>query len=494
MSEQIPERRPHPRLLLVRAVLVMRSAWIVAGLGVGLNAVLPPAWHTVLVVLVAYYAYTRCVQVFYDYAAIRYSGGPRGIVVTRGLIAREEKRFRWDSVVTVSATQTVLQRLLRIADLRVDLDASEIASETLPGIGVREAARLVRLHSQHGSEPPDRRSTAETACGPGTVAPVAPVAPVTPVLSALDFVLIGIYSGAFVLFVPSVYSVTAEVSRWLGLPVTVLPSLHVLTSGDARTLGVSSMAAVALGVGYGTCVAWIRYRRFAVSLRSSGDLVFVAGLSSREQRVIAADAVAAFELRRPLLMRPARRAVLRAVVRGDSGHITRGMLLPLTGVPAGVAMLSTLTGLSDAVFASRSRRLPMLAASSAVVVTGLGASALSACFSTELALVVGAVAFLLFRAVDVRFGSIRLESSAMGACWIVAERGIFFRSTWAISEEAVDVSRWSGVTARYGSQTVSVRGRRRIRLTVWPTSERLALQLRRAVESSTPLPLERTTR
>jgi uncharacterized membrane protein YdbT with pleckstrin-like domain len=488
MREHVPQRRPHPRLLLVRAVLVMRSAWIVAGLGVGLDAVLPPGSRPVLVVLVAYYAYTRCVQVFYDYAAIRYSGGPLGIVVTRGVIARQEKRFGWSSVVAVSATQTVLQRMFRVADLRVDLDAAETASETLPGIGVQEAARLVRLHAQHRPEPPEQLSTAASMLQPANARPV------TPVLSAVDFVLIGIYSGAFVLFVPSIYSLSAEVSPWIGLPMSALPSVQALTTGDAPTLGVFSLAAVTLGVGYGTCVAWIRYRRFSVSIRPSGDLVFVAGLSSKEQRVIAADAVAAFELRRPLLMRPARRAVLRAVVRGERGHVTRGMLLPLTDVAAGVDMLCTLTGLSAEVFHPRSRRVPPLATFSTVAGMALGTAAVAACSSPALAVVVGTVAFLLFRAVDVRFGSTRLESSATGACWVVVERGIVFRSTWVVGGEAVDVSRWSGVTHRYGTQTLSVRGRRSIRLTVWPTSERLALQLRRAVDLSTPLPLERNTR
>ncbi len=473
---------------------MMRSAWLVIAVGIALDAVLPNGWRTVLVVIGVYYAYTRVYQVFYDFIAIRYSGNAHGVLVVRGVVGREEKRFGWESIVTVAVTQTLLQRVLRLADVRVSLNASEVASETLPGVGVAEAARLVRLHSQHRAASTEPRQVTPSAHVP-TDSPSGSSDTITPVLALTDFLLIGIYSGAFVLFVPSAYSVAAELRVFIGLPSTALPSIRDLASVEAGLLGVFAVAATVLSIAYGACAAWVRYRRFAVALRPNGDLAFVAGLSSNEQRVIAAGAVAAYELRRPLLMAPVHRAFLRAVVRGDSGHVTRGMLLPLTRAREGVDMLCRLTGLSSRALGRRSRSGWALV--SMVAAAGIGAFlvGLISVFSVESALVMSAGGVLLLRALDARIGSIRLEATATATAtsdrWIVADRGIFFRSTWVISSAAVDVSRWSGLSRRHGVLTMSIRGRRSTRLQVWPTSARLALQLRRAVDPSTPISFER---
>ncbi len=490
MTEGRVLRRPHPRLLVARTILVMRSAWIVIGVGIALNAVLPNGWRTVLAVIGVYYAYTRVFQVFYDYIAIRYSGSARGVLVVRGIVGREEKRFGWESIVSVAVTQTLLQRILRLADVRVNLNASEVASETLPGVGIAEADRLVRLYSRHRGTSTETGTVERSALEPADLRS-ASTRTITPVLALVDFLLIGIYSGAFVLFVPSAYSITSEVMAFIGLPSIALPSIRDVGSVDTGVLGLLILAGAMLSVAYGTCAAWVRYRRFAVALRPDGDLVFAAGLSSNERRVIAADAVTAYELRRPLLMLPVRRAFLRAVVRGEVGHVTRGMLLPLTRASQGVDMLGRVTGLSSRELGSRIRSGRALV--SMVTVAGIGMSAvgLIAVTSLESAFIVAAGGVLLLRAVDARIGSIRVATTASPRRWIVADRGIFFRSTWAISSEAVDVSCWSGLSRRHGVLTMSIRGRRTTRLQVWPISARLALQLRRAVDSSTPISFER---
>lgn len=473
-------------------IVVMRSAWVVVGLGVALTTLLPPGWCPALTVCAAYYAYTRCVQVFYDYAAIRYSRDSRGIVVVRGLFGRDEQRFSWQSVVTVSATQSLLQRVLRVTDVRLDLDASEIASATIPGVSVEEASRLVSLHARNRVPPPNPAAAARPA--PGASAPhPAPSRAITPVLSVVDFLLIGVYSGTFVFFVPSVYSTVHEVGAWIGSS-SLLPPLQDLSSLGTAMLSAIIWVTAVLSVGYGACVAWLRYRRYSVVLDPNGRLVFSAGLSSSEQRVIAVDAVAAYELRRPVLMRPVHRGFLRAVVRGGGGHVTRGKLLPLIRVSDGVHALSALTSLPGAALDSPVRLSKSLIAMCAVVGIGLGSAAIAVFSRVEVALVIASIAFLLYRVVDERVGSIRVVSAAPTLRWIVAQRGILFRSTWVISAGAVDVSRWSGVSRRLGSQTVSLRGRRLVRIAVWPSSARRALQFRRAVDSSTAVVFERNTR
>lgn len=491
MSERVSMRRPDLRLVVVRVVSVARSAWIVVGTAVGSTAVLPPAWRPVITVVLVYYAYTRVVRIVHDLLAIRYAAGPAGVRVARGLVGVEEQRFSWDAVVSVSVTQSLVERLLGIADVRVTLTASDTASDTLPGVRAGEAARLVRLHEQNRSHEPQLLEHTERS-----ESPEPPVSPrkITPRLGPNDFVLIGISSGAFLFFVPSVYSAVSETTSLLRVP-TVLPPLDALGSFPVAVLVALVAGAVVLSVGYGAVVAWLKYRAFAVEIGESGALTFTAGLASKEQRVVKCDAVAAYELRRPLLLTPVRRVVLRAVVRGDDGHITRGMLLPLARVTDGLDMLRRLTLLPSGALMSRSVRLPVVAIIVAFAIaasSGLATVAMTA--GSEYFLVLTSFAILALHTVDTRVGRISVVISRDGQPWVVSNRGVFFRSTWVVRSQAVDVSGWCGVGGRWGTQTVAIRGRRTLRLSVWPASIRTALQLRRAVESSEPLTLERNTR
>ena len=499
MADGRPYRRPHPRSLLVRAVLVVRSAWLVVGIGAALAAVVPSGWHTLLIVLGIYYAYTRVVQVFYDYVAIRYSGNSRGIRFVRGVIGSEEKQFRWKSVVSVAVNQTLLQRVAGVADVMITVKASEMASVTLPGVGIAEATRVVRLHAQSrgqscGPVPPRREGSSPVVSASDAGRDVEPAGAVTPVLRAPDFLLIGVCTGAFVFFVPSLYSSAAELLPLFGLQADVLPSIREIARLDPVTLIMFIGAAAVGSLVYGTSVAWLRYRGFSVSRRLNGELVFEAGLAAKERRIVSADAVVAYELRRPLLMLPANRVFLRAVVRGEAGRVTRGMLLPLTRAADGLETLRTLTELQSVDITLHGDRASWRIVTPVLAGSGLLLTAVASVASVPLAIMVASAAFLLLRAADARLGRIGVATSLTGERWVIAQRGTVFRSLWAINAESIDVSRWSGVGRRHGAQTVTIRGRRTVRLTVWPTSARLALQLRRGIDSSAPLSLERNLR
>lgn len=495
MSDRVPLRRPHPRSLLVRAAIVMRSAWLVVGFGVTLTAARPSAWDTVLMVVLVYYGYTRLVQVFSGWCTVRYAANRRGITVLRGLVGREEKRLPWRSVVSVTVGQTLVQRTFGVADLRITLRASEMASVTIQDLLTGEAARLVRLHRQSRVE----RAT-PGLLDPGQVLDVAPIVKsepgrvVTPPLRPSDFVLIGVCTGAFVFFLPSVYSAASEILPWFGLSRTVLPSVREIARLDPVVSGLA-VGIVAVGsLVYGSTVAWVRYRGFSVTCSPSGELVFAAGLAQREQRVVVSEDVAAYEFRRPVLMLLGNRVVLRAVVRGGSGLVTRNLLLPLTRMPQAVEMLRFLTGLPSADLVDGSRRTRALPVVLVAVAGSLLLATVVSVTLAPLALVAVAAAFLLLRAADSHIGHIRVATSASGGRWVIAQRGTLFRSVWVVRADSVDVSRWVGFSRQRGTQTVTLRGRHTVRLTVWPASARLAALLRRELDSSTPLTLERNPR
>jgi len=294
--------------------------------------------------------------------------------------------------------------------------------------------------------------------------------------------------------VPSLYSSAAELLPLFGLQADVLPSIREIARLDPVTLIMFIGAAAVGSLVYGTSVAWLRYRGFSVSRRLNGELVFEAGLAAKERRIVSADAVAAYELRRPLLMLPANRVFLRAVVRGEAGRVTRGMLLPLTRAADGLETLRTLTELQSVDITLHGDRASWRIVTPVLAGSGLLLTAVASVASVPLAIMVASAAFLLLRAADARLGRIGVATSLTGERWVIAQRGTVFRSLWAINAESIDVSRWSGVGRRHGAQTVTIRGRRTVRLTVWPTSARLALQLRRGIDSSAPLSLERNLR
>jgi uncharacterized membrane protein YdbT with pleckstrin-like domain len=488
-------RRPDPRLILLRTVLVARSAWLVFGMGTVVLGLVPPGWHLALVLFMCYFAYTRCVQVLYDFLAVRYSVDQRGFSTVRGLLNRDDVRLDWTAVVAVSVRRSILHRLLGVADVHIAADASESASQVLPGLRITEANRILRLNARNapvrpvgpvGGAAPDQSSDE------GDEGDAARM--LTPALARSDFVWIGVYSGAFAFFVPAFYSAASEAGAWFGMRALPLPSIDTLVRLGPHIIVGLAGGVLGVSVIYGAVIAWVRYRGFTVRKRGDTELVFEAGLAQVERRVIALRSVAAYELRRPVLMVPVRRVFLRAVVRGEKGHVTRGMLLPIVRSPDGVRILCALTGLNLDAFRndSTSRWPVVLHASTAVAVISVAVGF----FNTNAALSILAVSLVLIvnRALDMRLGRVWVSRSDFGRTWLICRRGVLFQSTWVVDAGAVDVSSWRGWNSRYGSFSLAVRGRWPIRLPVWPIPARVALRLRRDLQSEVPLVCERTVR
>lgn len=475
-------RRPHARLLIVRGLAAMRSGWIVLGFLATIFALAPDRLRAPVLVLGAYYSYTRLFVVFHDWISLRYSADVSGVRISKGVVGRQDKLLPWRSVSSVSQSQSLAQRLLGVTDVRISVNASDGAGEAIPSISEREAARIQRLHRQASRPEPGpsfvRRNPQPDQ--PHRGAEAQPV--ISPVLRGRDFVLIGVASGAFLWFIPGLYSLVAEVASLFGSARGPLPTLNDLRGIGGWRLAVILTASAACSVAYGSLFAWLKYRRFAVALGNSGELVFQAGLTQREHRVVAASAVSAYELRRPLLLSPLRRASLRAMIRGDGGQITEGRLLPLTSVSNGLHMLHALTDVDPACFSSpiRPQHGWLIAGGGAGVLAGLTvASWVGVGLGPALALT--AAFLLIWRFADSRFGRIDVATNQRGVRWLVARRGVAFRSVWLIPEEAIDFSRWSGVFRHAGFQVFNVRGRHVARLTVWPVDVRTSLRLRRMI-------------
>lgn len=491
VTKRSPMRRPDRRLILLRIVLVARSAWLVFGMGTVALGLVPPGWRLALVLFMCSYAYTRCVQVFYDFLTVRYSVDQRGFSTIRGLFNRDDVRLDWTAVVTVSVRRSILHRVLGLADVHVAADASESASQVLPGLRVTEANRILRLNAQNGPVRPvglvggsvDHSSDEDDA-----------VRMLTPALTRSDFVFIGVYSGAFAFFVPAFYSAASETGAWFGMRALALPSVDTLVGlGPQIMIGLAG-GVLGVSVIYGAVIAWVRYRGFTVRKYGDTELVFEAGLAQVERRVIALRSVAAYELRRPVLMVPVGRVFVRAVVRGERGQVTRGMLLPIVRDVDGVKMLCALTGLDvDAFRSDSTRRWPVVlhvSTAIAVITVAVGVFHTSPAFS----ILFVSLALIVNRAFDMRLGRVWVSRSDFGRTWLICRRGVLFQSTWVVDAGAVDVSSWRGWNSRYGSFSLAVRGRWPIRLPVWPIPVRVALRLRRDLQSEVPLVCERTVR
>ncbi|WP_165901304.1 MULTISPECIES: PH domain-containing protein [unclassified Curtobacterium] len=470
--------------MIVRGLAAIRSGWIVLGFLVTIFALAPDGWRMPVLILGAYYSYTRLVVVFHDWISLRYAADVSGVRISEGVVGRQDKLLPWRSVSSVSQSQSLAQRLLRVSDVRISVNASDGAGEVIPSISEREAARIQRLHhrasrSAPGASPVRRKPQPDQ---PHRGAEAQSV--ISPVLRGWDFVLIGVASGAFLWFIPSLYSLVAELASFLGSARGILPTFNDLRGIGGWWLAVILTASAVCSIAYGSLFAWLKYRRFVVALGSSGELVFQAGLAQREHRVVAASAVSAYALRRPLLLIPLRRASLRAMIRGDGGQITEGRLLPLTSVSNGLHMLHALTDVDPAGFSSLGRPQHgwLMAGGSAGVLAGLTVVSWVA-VGLGPALALTAAYLLIWRYADSRFGKIDVATNQRGVRWLVARRGVAFRSVWLIPEEAIDFSRWSGVFRHAGVQVFNVRGRHVARLTVWPVDLRTSLRLRRTIGS-----------
>ncbi|MBF4606605.1 PH domain-containing protein [Curtobacterium sp. VKM Ac-1393] len=468
--------------MIVRGLAAMRSGWIVLGFLVTIFALAPDGLRMPVLVFGAYYSYTRFFVVFHDWISLRYAADGSGVRISKGVVGRQDKLLPWRSVSSVSQSQSLVQRLLRVTDVRISVNASDGAGEAIPSISEREAARIQRLHHRASrsapGESPLRRNPHSVQVKTGADAHSV----ISPVLRGWDFVLIGIASGAFLWFIPSLYSLVAEVASFIGSVRGILPTVDDLRGVGGWRLTVILSACAACSIAYGSLFAWLKYRRFVVALGTSGELVFRAGLTQREHRVVAANAVSAYELRQPLLLLPLRRASLRAMIRGDGGQITEGRLLPLTSASNGLRMLNALTDVDPARFSSpaRPQRAWLMVGSSAGVIAGLTVASWVG-VGPGPALALTAAYLLIWRFTDSRFGRIDVATNQRGARWLVARRGVAFRSVWLIPEEAIDFSRWSGAFRHAGFQVFNLRGRHVVRLTVWPVDVRTSLRLRRMI-------------
>ncbi|MFZ7088102.1 PH domain-containing protein [Curtobacterium sp. RRHDQ10] len=460
-------RRPTARLLLARALVVLRSSWAVtAALVVSIMTVHGPV-RGPLVWFAAYYGFTRLYQITFDWSTVRYCTSNRGLVVHGGLLSRVRQDVDWASVIAVSVRDDFPFRVAGAREIRFSIAASERSSIVLPGVSAAEAARVLRLY-----ERARRRSTPILAEEPGPGVVEERVGrELTPPPRGIDFLMVGLCSGRFVFVVPAAYGALQSWNTVTGGSLSFQSILAASAMSGTVLLTVCVMGLV-LSVLYGTVASWVRYRAFRVRL-ADGMLHCSAGLLHREERAIPVASISAIRLRQPVVASALRRMQVRFVSVGEAGRITNGLLAPSSRVDDSVSAIAALTGLRR----GRHRRPGRAIVAATLFVVGVMTSAELGHRGVWVGAVVMASVTLAgwaaFRGVDRLSGSAEPFSSR-GERWLVVRRGRWTVSDWIVRASDIDhttLLEWPGTG--FGVLVVSVRGARSHRIRIAGRQRRL---------------------
>jgi putative membrane protein len=328
-------------LLLIQAVRMARTAWIVI-LPLVISAMATDGGLRVTILLfLAYYVYTRLYNIVYERLCCAYICSDQGITIRRGMFGKTTSSIPWSEIRSITSNASVLHQLFHCSQLKINVLAKGGDDLVLAAISEDESHRILELfrgRSAAGAPPPPVGS-APSVQGDHEI--------LTENLRVRDYAMIGFAYGRIFLIVPFILTLLDKVGSVMGIKVTPfevmtyvseLPLMHLIYFG-AATLG--------LGILYGSVRSWLQFRSFSV--RHDGiNLYFRGGLLDREERTVPLSYIRLIVIRENLIMRASGMAQFRCIAGGSDGSMSRSMLLPLVSLTQGYKILSRI--LPEAVF------------------------------------------------------------------------------------------------------------------------------------------------
>ncbi len=269
-------------------------------------------------VTTAFWVYTcvRVLSVPASWWATRYQVTAEAVRLTTGLLTRRDLSVGWDDVAAVQVSRPWTHRLLRVSAVRLETGAQGrvLVLEAVPDAVAEEVQRRARVRPRAGGAEVAGPSPGAAVGEPSPAAGAAPVdGEVVYEITPRDYLLISVTYGQFVLVVPVLVSLYTEVSRWVSLPTPA--QAEVLGRGASWWGGVLAVVGtVAVAVGYGCAVAWLRYRSFRVHLRD-GELSVSGGWVSHESRRVQEHLIGG--------LRIDQNPAMRALGYGRLSHVSR---------------------------------------------------------------------------------------------------------------------------------------------------------------------------
>jgi putative membrane protein len=437
--------RLSPRSLVSRAVSLraLQQQWglvvgVLAAFGLRGGFRVAGALGAVVVVGIVWFGGTVVEWIRFSYAVTGTL-----LVVRRGLLRREVTAVPLDRIRGVDVHASAVQRLLGIAEVRVDAAATGGRHDEarLDAVAADEATRLRHLLLREAAPPP---STVDEWV-PGTWPGVAPAPPPVEPLARLRPVwllyapLVGGYLIAPLVAVAAVQQYLDDLHvRWFGRLV------HQVGDEQFGPGAVLLLAAVVLAVCALGAVATAAIGNWGFTLtRRGGSLISERGLVSRRQVSLERARIRGYSLAQPASLRLVGAARLVALVTGLGGENTRrGQLLPLGPARDARAVAAAILpyggGLRRHPRAALRRRLvravlPGVLVVIAGVVSGLGWLAVLGAVLAGLGVPLGIDRYrglghgLDARALAVRSGSLRRREAVLERAGIV---GWQVRQTW----------------------------------------------------------------
>ncbi|MDI6103887.1 PH domain-containing protein [Actinoplanes sp. NEAU-A12] len=290
--------------------LSIRAKWPV-WFGIPVDAIFALVGGLVMVSLIA------------DWWTTRFTIGAGGVSFEEGLAVRRSTSLGWSEVVSVQVSQSAAGRLLGCSRVLIGIGAESKGNLVIEAVPKAVAAEIEGYFKAS-------RSAEETDSGPGVVSVDDAVRPEDDDLiyriRARDYLMLSITYGQFLLVIPFLMGFYENITGLFSLSLTV-PALPGDTAAQALLMIAVLVVAVPVALGFGTAVAWLRYRGFEV--RGGGGMFAMSGgLAYAESRQVSRIQVAGIRIQQNPLMRVTGYARLSFVSRQSGERIGANVIFP----------------------------------------------------------------------------------------------------------------------------------------------------------------------
>lgn len=337
MTIEIRNRRNSPAMFAVRAAehvtgivpalivwLSIRVKWPVV-LGLPVDAIFALVGGVIVLSLIV------------DWWMTRFSVGPDGVTFATGLVFRRSTSLAWSEVASVQTSRSAAGRALGCSRVLIGIGAQSKANLVIEAVPEAVATEIEDLFEAYRARPasrPQHPAVASATESAGHRPDAVDREEGHPAgeddliyrIRPRDYFMLSVTYGQFLLVVPFLFGLYENVATLLPWAAAT-PDLPDGTAALWVLAGTVLVLAVPVAIGFGTTVAWLRYRSFEVRLRGS-VFAMTGGLVSAESRQVSRSQVAGIKIQQNPLMRATGHARLNVVARQSGERIGANVVFP----------------------------------------------------------------------------------------------------------------------------------------------------------------------
>lgn len=433
LAELTDVRRLHPATLLFAALSTARRFLFPAFVGAFSASRQAPGdfvlWLSLILSVPAILAAVA------KYVSFRYRLGADELVLTSGILRRHHRVIPFSRVQNIEMRQSLLQRLVGVAELRVETAGGAGQAEADLTVLAREDAESLRVEVMARRQRVTQFDTAEQEAVP------TPSVRRLAHLDTMDLVIVGATANEAGLIAAALFGLLQFVDPFTGALLQRVEAVELPAASAAIILGAAVLLVfIVLGWIVSIVRSVVGFHEFTLE-RVDGELRKRYGLLSRREGVIPLERVQAVRIEESLFRRPFGLASLKvATAGGPTGERQGGAeaFLPLArrrelpALVAGVFPELDLEALSFRPVHPRSRRRAFIRYSAALL---LITTILVAVFGTDWALLLLSLPALYALAA----WQYRHRGYALASGFVAARNGVMNRITWIVPDHKLQV-------------------------------------------------------